>query len=369
MNPNYTKLAKILCGHSTKIKAGEHVLLDLWETPEEMAEALIDEIGSRKAFAHLRLNSARLSRKLALSGGGKRLELDAEIAFSQVKKMDAYIAIRGAENIYENSDIPSSRMAEISKAMKKSVDWRVNKTKWVVLRWPTPSMAQMAGMSTEKFSDFYFRVCTMNYAKMESGMKALVSLMNATDGVRIKGKNTDLSFSIKGMKAIACGGQYNIPDGEVFTAPVLGSVEGFIEYNAPTIYNGVSFDSIRLEFSRGKIVDAHSPTNADKLREILRSDEGASRIGEFALGFNPHITEPMRDILFDEKIAGSFHFTPGQAYAEADNGNRSRVHWDMVSIQTKKWGGGEIYFDGKLVRKDGLFTLPSLKKLNPQYLK
>ena len=192
-------------------------------------------------------------------------------------------------------------------------------------------------------------------------------LMNKTDLVELKGPDTNLCFSIKNIGAVACGGRHNIPDGEVFSCPVKDSVEGEITYNAPTVYQGVSFDRIQLKFEKGKIVYADG-TNSDRLNEILDSDEGARYIGEFAIAFNPHILEPMRDILFDEKIAGSFHFTPGQAYEEADNGNRSQVHWDMVQIQRPEYGGGEIWFDGELIRKDGIFVKEELKKLNPDYL-
>jgi aminopeptidase len=251
--------------------------------------------------------------------------------------------------------------------MKPVLDHRVNDTKWVVLRWPTPAMAQQAGMSTEKFEDFYFDVCTLDYARMIPGMKALKSLMDATDRVQIKGPGTDLRFSIKGIGSRECGGERNIPDGEVFSCPVKDSVEGVIQYNAPTVYLGTSFDSIRLVFKQGRIVEATS-NNTKRLNEILDSDAGSRYIGEFAIGFNPHIREPMRDILFDEKIAGSFHFTPGQAYEGVGNGNKSQVHWDMVCIQRPEYGGGEIWFDGKLIRKDGIFVPKSLNKLNPQYL-
>ncbi len=368
MDENYEKLARVLCRRSMKVAAGEHVMLDLWETPAEMALALISEISSLGAHPHIRLNDARLSRALALSGGEERLAVDADCDMYRIKKMNAYCAIRGASNIFEMSDVPPERMAEISKAMKESVDWRVNKTKWVVLRWPSPSMAQLAQMSLEAFEEFYFKVCTVDYGLMDEGAAAMKSLMESTDRVEIKGNGTDLRFSIKGMKAVPCTGQYNIPDGEIFTAPVRESVEGVVRYNAPTVYNGVSFDSIELEFKCGRIVRADSPSNAETLKKILSSDDGASYIGEFALGFNPYINRPMRDILFDEKISGSFHFTPGQAYIEADNGNKSRIHWDMVCIQTPEWGGGEIYFDGKLVRKDGLFVGGGIEKLNPRHL-
>jgi aminopeptidase len=261
------------------------------------------------------------------------------------------------------SDVPPEKMKLIGRKMRPVQDQRVKKTKWVVLRWPTASMAQLAGMSTEAFEDFYFDVCTLDYRKLQPGMKALQRLMEKTDRVQVKGPGTDLCFSIKGIPAVICGGDRNIPDGEVFSCPVKDSVEGHVTFNAPSIYQGIAFDGIRLDFKDGKIVDATS-NETQKLNKILDSDPGARYVGEFSLGFNPRVFQPMRDILFDEKIAGSFHLTPGQAYEEADNGNRSQVHWDMVSIQRPDYGGGEIYFDGKLVRKDGRFLMNQLRSLN-----
>src|SRR5205085_7937563 len=242
------------------------------------------------------------------------------------------------------------------------------KTRWVVLRWPRPSMAQAAGMSSEAFEDFYFRVCAgVDYVKMRQAMQPLEDLMRKTDRVHITGPGTDLSFIIKGIGAVGCWGERNIPDGECFTCPVKESVNGTIQYNCETLYRGTTFNNIRLRFREGKIVEASadSQSNTQKLNEIIDADPGARYIGEWSLGFNPHVLRPMKDILFDEKIAGSFHVTPGQAYQEADNGNRSQVHWDMVLIQRKDYGGGEIYFDDKLIRKDGLFVVPELMGLNP----
>jgi aminopeptidase len=233
----------------------------------------------------------------------------------------------------------------------------------VVLRWPTPAMAQLASMSTEAFEDFYFDVCTLDYRKLLPGMRVLKRLMEKTDRVEITGPGTELRFSIKRIPAVMCGGDRNIPDGEVFTAPVKDSVQGHVTFNVPTVYQGTGFDNVRLEFRDGKVVNATS-NEPQKLNGILDSDAGARYIGEFSLGFNPYILHPMRDILFDEKIAGSFHFTPGQAYEDADNGNRSQVHWDMVNIQRPDYGGGEIYFDGKLVRRDGEFLPKELRSLN-----
>jgi aminopeptidase len=304
-----------------------------------------------------------VNRALALEASDRQLNLMASLELARMKKMNAYIAVRGSNNITELSDVPPEKMKLIGRKMRRVQDQRVKKTKWVVLRWPTPSMAQLAGMSTEAFEDFYFDVCTLDYRKLLPGMKALKRLMEKTDRVQIKGPGTDLRFSIKGIPAVICGGDRNIPDGEVFTAPVKDSVEGHVTFNAPSIYQGIAFDGIRLEFKNGKIVDATS-NEMQKLNKILDSDPGARYIGEFSLGFNPRVFQPMRDILFDEKIAGSFHFTPGQAYEEADNGNRSQVHWDMVSIQRPDYGGGEIYFDGELIRENGRFLPDQLHSLN-----
>jgi aminopeptidase len=259
-------------------------------------------------------------------------------------------------------------MALYSRLTRPVLNHRVSKTRWCVLRWPTPSMAQGASMSTEAFEDLYFDVCTMDYRKMARAMVPLHRRMTKADRVHLKGPGTDLTFSIKGIGAKMCKGDRNIPDGEVFSCPVKTSVNGQIQFNAPTLYSGTKFENVRLEFKDGKVVDA-TANNTKRLNEILNTDPGARYVGEFSLGFNPYILNPMCDILFDEKIAGSLHFTPGQAYEECDNGNRSAVHWDMVLIQRPEWGGGEIWFDGELIRKDGMFLPKDLKPLNPANLK
>ena len=358
-------LARQLVRYSTSLKKGEKVLLDLHDVPDSIGLALIREVRSKGALPFIKLHQGRLTREMMRGAEDPQYEILAKHLLAEMKDMDAYIAIRGGHNIAENSDVSADRMRLAMKHMRPVLDHRVKKTKWCVLRWPSPSMAQQAGMSTEAFEKFYFDVCLLDYKALVPSMNALKKLMDRTESVHIKGPGTDLRFSIKGINSIVCGGNYNIPDGEVFTAPVRDSVEGHISYNAPTIYQGIPFDAIRLEFSKGKIIKAEAGSRTKELNKILDSDDGARYIGEFALGFNPVIREPMRDILFDEKIAGSFHFTPGQAYeGEADNGNRSQVHWDMVNIQRKDWGGGEIYFDGKLIRKDGIFRVKALEKLN-----
>jgi aminopeptidase len=359
----FDKLAKLLVEYSIRLKRNETVLIEAFDIPDEMTIALIRAVRQAGGVPFAHTYHARVNRAVALEASDRQLNLMAGHELARMKKMDAYIAVRGSNNVTELSDVPPETMKLIARKMRPVQDQRVKRTKWVVLRWPTPSMAQLAGMSTEAFEDFYFEVCTLDYRKLLPGMKTLQRLMEKTDRVDIKGPDTDLHFSIKEIPAVICGGDRNIPDGEVFSCPVRDSVEGHVTFSAPSIYQGIGFDGIRLEFKNGKVVDATS-NETKKLNKILDSDPGARYIGEFSLGFNPRILHPMRDILFDEKIAGSFHFTPGQAYEEADNGNRSQVHWDMVSIQRPEYGGGEIYFDGKLIRKNGVFLPKQLRSLN-----
>jgi len=364
----FDQLARVLTGFSTSLQKGERVLIDAFDVPDAIVIALIRAARARGALPYVQINRGRITRELLCGAEEAQYATTAKVELARMKQMQAYIALRGSDNIFETSDVPADRMSRAMKIMRPVQNWRVDKTKWVVLRWPTPAMAQQAQMSTEQFEDFYFRVCTLDYARLTPGMAALKKLMERTDRVQITGPGTDLQFSIKGIAAIPCGGLRNIPDGEVFTAPVRDSVEGTVSYNTPTVYQGVSFANVKLVFRQGRIVEATCQGDNKRLNAIFDADAGARYVGEFALGFNPHILQPMRDILFDEKIAGSFHFTPGQAYEEADNGNRSQVHWDLVCIQRPDYGGGEIRFDGKVIRKDGRFLLPELQKLEPKYL-
>jgi aminopeptidase len=363
-DPRIDLLARQLIRYSTALSKGEKILIDLHDVPDSIGLALIREARARGGVPFVRMHHSRVTRELLGGATDAQYAAMARHLMAEMKDMQAYIAIRGSHNIAETSDVSAEKMKLAMRHLRPVLDHRVKKTKWCVLRWPTPAMAQQAGMSTGAFEDFYFDVCLLDYKAMVPSMTALKKLMDRTDQVHIKGPGTDLRFSIKNIPAVVCGGLRNIPDGEVFTSPVRNSVEGVITHNTPTIYQGIPFDGVRLEFSKGKIVKADAGGKTRELNRILDSDDGARYIGEFALGFNPVIREPMRDILFDEKIAGSFHFTPGQAYEEADNGNRSQVHWDMVSIQRKDHGGGEIWFDGKLIRKNGVFLPRSLAKLN-----
>ncbi|MDB5298186.1 MAG: Leucyl aminopeptidase [Phycisphaerales bacterium] len=370
-DPRILKLADLLVNYSCAVKPGEALLLEAIDVPHPFTKAVVAAVAAAGGKPMVMLRSNEVHRALLLAGDGGQWDLIADVERRQMELAQCYIGARGNPNVSETSDVPAGQQKLYEETVWKRVhhEVRIKKTRWCVLRWPTPSMAQMAEMSTEAFEDFFFDVCTLDYRKMSRAMEPLTARLTAAETVRLKGPgDTDLSFSVKGIPAVPCDGRVNIPDGEVFTAPVRDSVNGVIHFNCPTIYRGTTHTDVRLTFRDGKIVEATSSAT-DKLNEVLDTDTGSRYVGEFAIGFNPYCTKPMKDILFDEKIAGSIHFTPGACYDEASNGNQSKIHWDLVMRQDPAAGGGEVWLDGKLVRKDGIFVDAELVGLNPENLK
>lgn len=370
VDPRICQLAKNLVNYSCAIKPGEKILIENIGLELPLVREIIKEVYAAGGIPFTTIKHNAVERALLLGASEEQMKALAEYEAARMNQMAAYIGIRSGDNASELADVPTEKMELYFKHYWNKVhgDIRVAKTKWVVLRYPSPAMSQLANTSTEAFEDFYFQVCNLDYAKMDQAMDPLVELLEKTDRVRIVGQGTDLSFSIKSLPGIKCAGRRNIPDGEVYTAPERQSVNGCITYNTPAVYQGFTYENIRLEFEAGKIVKA-TANNTERINKVFDTDEGARYIGEFALGVNPYITKPMKDTLFDEKIAGSIHFTPGSAYDQCFNGNKSAIHWDLVYIQTPEYGGGEIYFDDQLVRKDGRFVLPELQGLNLENLK
>ncbi len=364
------KLAHNLVNYSIAAKKGDKVLIEAFDVPYPLVTELINAVYEAGAEAYVTNIDTRVRSTLLKGATDSQLKTWAKLDAEVMSNMDCYIGLRGACNSYENSCVPSDRMDSYMSIYSHPVhhEIRVKKTRWVVLRYPSPSMAQLAGMSTDAFEDHYFNVCNLDYSKMDKAMDALVKLMDKTDKVRLVAKDTDLTFSIKDIPAVKCAGNMNIPDGEVYTAPVKNSVNGVITYNTPTVYNGTKFDWVKLTFKDGRIIEQNS-SNPEKSAAIFDTDDGAKYVGEFAIGVNPYITDAICDILFDEKIAGSIHFTPGCCYDDAYNGNISAVHWDLVLRQTPEVGGGKIYFDGVLIRDNGRFVIKELLGLNPENLK
>lgn len=370
-DPRVNKLAELVINHSCALRPGERVLIEAIGVPNEVVIALIREVKAAGGTPIVSIKDDQIIREMCSCYSEDDIKLMARCELHTLKQMHAFIGVRGTLNVHELSDIPAEKLKNIMEhyILPVHIEEKHKHTKWVALRWPTPSMAQRAGMSTEAFEEFYFNACAIDYGKMERAMTSLAHLMEKTDRVRIVGPgDTDISFSIKGMPQCKYAGKHNIPDGELLTAPVRDSVNGRIHYNVSSVFYGTTFEDICLDFKDGRIVRA-ACNDTEKINEALDQDEGARYVGEFAFGFNPYIVKPMRDTLFDEKIAGSIHLTPGSAYKQCDNGNNSAIHWDLILIQTPEMGGGEIYFDGILIRNDGRFVVEELEGLNPENLK
>ncbi len=357
-------LARNLATYSLELKPGERVWIESRGFPVlEMVKEMITQVTKKGAVPFWYYNDDSLTRRWLLECNEEQIKRFAEFQLSMMKMTDAFVSFRGGDNAFDLGDVPDEKMKQFMNLYYKPVhlEQRVKHTRWVVLRYPTNSFAQLAETSQEAFEDFYFQVCNLDYARMSKAMDPLCELMSQTDRVRLVAPGTDLSFSIKGIPNKKCDGKLNIPDGEVYTAPVKTSVNGTITFNTPSLMQGVLYDGMSFKFKDGKIVDAKATVNQEKMNKLLDTDEGARYVGEFAIGINPAIQKCLKDTLFDEKIFGSIHFTPGAAYEDADNGNKSAIHWDLVLIQTKEYGGGEMYFDDVLVRKDGIFVHPKLK--------
>lgn len=364
------KLAYLLVNYSCSLKKDENILIQANGVDSELVSCIVEEVYKVGGFPFVEISDMKISRSIRHGMTEKLARKMAEFDKVKMSSMHAYIGIRGGNNAFELSDVPAEKMSIYNKLYSLPIhhEIRVKNTKWVVLRYPTEGFAAFAKMSTKAFEDHYFNVCTLDYKKMSKAMDPLVELINKTDKVKIMGPGTDLEFSIKNIGCEKCAGLRNIPDGEVYTAPVKNSINGIISFNTPSVYNGIEFKDVVLKFKDGKIIEA-SANDTVAINKILDTDEGARYIGEFAFGVNPYINDAITDILFDEKITGSIHFTPGSCYDEAFNGNDSAIHWDLVLIQTKEYGGGNIYFDDVLIRQDGIFVLDSLKGLNPENLK
>lgn len=369
MDSRIKELAHNLIHYSCTVQPGENVMIHVFGVSAyPLAQQLVKETYAVGGFPYVQIEDYQINRTIMMQCNESQLALKAEIDMLQMKQMDAYIGIRASDNIAEFSDVPQEKLQLYTTMGNDVLNERVNHTKWVVLRYPNHSMAQLANTSLEAFEDFYFDVCNLDYQKMSNAMDSLVTWMNHTDKVRITGKDTELTFSIKDIPAIKCDGKCNIPDGEVYTAPVKNSINGVITYNTPSVHEGITYENIRFVFENGKIIEA-TANYTEKLNTVLDMDEGCRYIGEFAIGINPYILHPMKDTLFDEKIMGSIHLTPGRCYEDACNGNNSKLHWDLVYIQTPEYGGGEIYFDDVLIRKDGMFVPEILHCLNSENLK
>lgn len=367
------RLARMLLTYSLDLRKGQLFQISGGYQAKPLIKALLSEAADIGAIPYVKITDAELTRLIYGCFDADKPDECADVYNKQLDWETAYwrclagqVVIGVDENDMELAGVDPRKLQARAKALRPLNDLIIDERRWVYLNWPTMAQAQKAGMCYDDFFEFFIDVCLVDYRKMAEDFVPLKALMERTDCVRILGPNgTDLAFSIKGIPVVPCAGLCNIPDGEIYTAPVRGSVNGVIQYNTVTNMHGKEFKNPKFTFKDGKIVTAQCENDTDGLNRILDTDEGARYIGEFALGVNNRITRPFGNTLYDEKIGGSFHLTPGNAYAQAPNGNKSAIHWDIVCIQTKEYGGGEIYFDGELIRKDGLFIPEKLRGLNP----
>ncbi len=362
------KLAKQIVNYSFGVKHGERVLIQYSDCDVEFLECIQQEVYNAKAYPFFKEVNRSLLKKQLLNGDEKLFEDMVRFDKELYSSMDCIALIGGANNIYEYSNVPSSQKSLYDKIYTQQIHFDIRcKKRWVLLRYPTSSFAQLSGMGTKEFEKYFFDVCGLDYSKMDKASKKLKALMEKTDKVKIVAPNTNLEFSIKGLPAIICSGQCNLPDGEVYTAPIKNSINGEITFNVPAMNGGFKFENIWLKFENGKVVDFNCNNNAE-FERILNLDEGSRYVGEFALGINPYVTKSMNDILFDEKMCGSLHMALGCSYDDCDNTNKSVLHWDLILNQTDSFGGGEIWFDNVKIRENGVFILPELVDLNPENL-
>lgn len=371
-DPRNETLAKQLVSYSLGIQPGEVLYLEVkGRDALDLAQEVIRRTTLAGGIPLLVYHDEGTLLGFWESSEPPQLETYAEAHLDWMRRADAFLSIRGSDNPFDLGGLPQETHQRIGQLFLTPVHMqeRLNHTRWCVLRYPNTAMAVMAKRDQRSFADFFYDVCCLDYSRLSEAMDPLAALLDEAKEVHIEGPGTDLTFSIEGLPSVKCDGHRNIPDGEIYTAPVRDSVQGTITYNTASLQQGDVYDGVGLTFENGRIVDSTCRVgDPKKLAAIFAQDEGAAYVGEFAFGLNPYIREAMQDILFDEKIRGSLHFTPGNAYATADNGNRSDLHWDLVLIQTPEHGGGAIWVDGQEVRRDGHFLPDGLRGLNPERL-
>jgi aminopeptidase len=364
-DPRVSQLARIIINYSTRVNKGDMVVMNASGTGAIPLVKELYKLSLEKGARYVTydISIPEISCDFYNIAAPEQVSYFPQHELDLMKRATVYIGIAAADNSMVLANANQENMVLYTKTMKPIQDERVKHTRWLVTRYPTHSAAQDAKMSLEEFENFLFSACNINWQKEAKKQEELKRIMEKTDEVKLVASDTSLTFSIKRMPAIKCCGRQNMPDGEVFTAPIKDSINGSITFNCPTIYQGKEYNSIRLKFKRGKIVEATSPGKDRELNKVLDTDEGARYVGEFSLGVNPQIQIPMRNILFDEKISGSIHMAMGNCYDECNNGNTSAIHWDMVKLLR---GDGKIFFDGKLIQKDGRFVHTRLTSLNPK---
>ncbi|MBI2667269.1 aminopeptidase [Candidatus Woesearchaeota archaeon] len=349
VDPRVKKAAEILVNYSTQPKKGEYVVIN----GEINAAPLIMEVYKlvlkRGAFPITHISIPGMSYNYFKMASEFQLKKFPELSMEETKKASVFINIYGSNNTRELTSINPNKMSIRQKVLEPLKYERLKK-RWVLYEFPTDALAQEADMSLEEFEDFVYNATNIDWKKESKKMHKVYNVMSKGNEVRITHNDTDLKFNIKGRKFVIADGSYNMPDGEIFTAPVDNSANGYIQFSFPSIYLGREVDGMRLEFKNGEVVKASAKKNEHLLKSLIKMDQGSKRLGEFGIGLNYNIKKNIKQILFDEKIGGTIHLALGSAYKECNGINKSGLHWDMIKDLRN---GGKVYLDGKLVHKNG----------------
>jgi len=350
----WSQLGEILVNYSTRTQAGDRLLITMME-PETfpLTLAVYEHAVRAGAFPQVQFASAYLERALLIHGSDELIARVPDLERGGMEWADVSIVLRGARNPHELAGIPTERLALHRRALGAISALRNEQTRWVLVRVPNESFAQAAGMGLDAAMEFFFNATLCDWEEESRRYRRIRDLFQAASRVRIVGRDTDLSFSTAGRTYVVGDGHINIPDGEVYTAPVDDSAEGVIAFEYPAVYAGQPIRGIRLELRAGDVVAATADTGEEFLQQILAIDGGARRIGEFGIGVNFGIDRFVGDILFDEKIGGTIHLALGRAYADCGGTNQSYLHWDLVKDLRSE---GAIELDGRRVFEYGRFV-------------
>ena len=351
-NSRIKKIASLLVEHCARVKQGEYVEINSKPKAEPLIKEIYKQVILKGAYPRLNLSLDGIGYIYYKHATPKQLKKFPEIAYYEAKKTDAFITVDASENLKELSTIDPKKIA-LRRKVIDPISKEVLKKKWVIFAYPTAARAQLAEMSLEEFEDFVYNACFLDWEKESKNWKKLAKLLNKTDKIRILADDTDIRFSIKGRNAVVDDATYNMPGGEVFTAPLEKSTQGYIKFSFPAVYGGKEINGVYLEFKNGRVVKAKAEKNQDYLQALINIDKGSKYLGELGIGCNYRIKKFVKQILFDEKIGGTIHLALGNAYKECKGTNKSALHMDMI-VDLRK--SGEVYADDRLIIKNGKFV-------------
>ncbi|MDX6543253.1 MAG: aminopeptidase [Gaiellaceae bacterium] len=354
-DPRVEAYARLLVEYSVGVEPGWQVAVLAGTNARPLVEAVIREIAGRGAYplVHLTFSGRGFHDQSWLeSASDELLERAAPLAVHEAEQIDAHISIDSPENTKALGAIAPERIAKYRESILPLVSrTRSNEIPWVICQWPTPALAQDAGMDTASFAEFLFGAVLLDWQAESQKMERIKERFDGASEVRIVGAGTDIVLGLEGRAALIDDGHLNMPGGEVYYGPVEDATEGTITYSEfPANYLGREVAGARLVFQAGRVVEASAQSGEDFLIETLDTDEGARVLGELGIGCNPGIDRYMKNTLFDEKIAGTVHLAVGNSYTSSGGTNKSAVHWDMVKDLR---AGGELHLDGEVVQRDG----------------